>query len=87
MYTVSFFNQAQLRILAQAFYKLLPILVSSLKTIVEHSERSKIFTYACWNNEHLYKEQYIHKFPSILCHVHLFVLSLHGWKYVTHTDT
>lgn len=37
--------------------------------------------YAWWNNEHLYKEQYIHKFPSILCHVHLFVLSLYGGIY------
>jgi len=38
MYTVSFFSQAQFTILAQAFYKLLPILVSSLKIIAEHSE-------------------------------------------------
>lgn len=38
MYTVSFFNQARFTILAQAFHEVPPILVSSLKTIVEHSE-------------------------------------------------
>lgn len=55
MYTVSFFNQARFTILAQAFYKVLPILVSSLKTIVEHPEIKDFCVCMVDYNEHLYK--------------------------------